>query len=79
MTVRCSSINSLSDVQKVLIEQLPKIVKMEVNYLQIKFRLSPGASLGHVFTILDSAKQGHLIRDYSISQTTLEQVGNILL
>lgn len=74
MIVRCAENSSLVDVQKTLNSQLPKIVKMEVHYLQIKFRLSPGASLGQVFTILDNAKRDNLIRDYSISQTTLEQV-----
>lgn len=76
VTIRCFQPTDSDTVKAHIEKSLPSSVFLEINYLQMKFKLAPGTSIGLAFKTLNQAKVNKIIEDYSISQTTLESVSS---
>lgn len=70
--IRCKDENILSVKDSVSIA-LPSVRLIEEHYNQLRYEVS-GLRLSHVFEEMEKLKKSSLILDYSISQTTLEEV-----
>lgn len=74
VVVRCFTLDDVDKVKAHIEKVLPGSALLQVNYIQMRFRLAPDTSLGLAFRVLNQAKNDKLIQDYSLSQTTLESV-----
>jgi ATP-binding cassette, subfamily A (ABC1), member 7 len=68
-----------ADTQAAVIEfvarELPSATLRETRYNQAQFQLQQNSfKLANVFRAMEKARRLHLVQDYSISQTTLEEV-----
>lgn len=65
------------DVKDYINKELPDAVLLEAHYNQLRYQLSmSNLKLDKVFSSMESAKQAVIVEDYSLSQTTLEEVIN---
>nr|CAD7402680.1 unnamed protein product [Timema poppensis] len=74
LIVRCKS-DTCGSVSEHITSILPHAKLTDVHHTQLQFELAQGAlTLALVFRMMQQAKQNGLIEDYSLSQTTLEEV-----
>nr|CAD7439812.1 unnamed protein product [Timema bartmani] len=74
LIVRCKS-DTCGSVSEHITSILPHATLTDMHHTQLQFELAQGAlTLALVFRMMQQAKQNGLIEDYSLSQTTLEEV-----
>nr|CAD7425504.1 unnamed protein product [Timema monikensis] len=74
LIVRCKS-DTCGSVSEHITSILPHAKLTDMHHTQLQFELAQGAlTLALVFRMMQQAKQNGLIEDYSLSQTTLEEV-----
>ncbi|KAE8736684.1 ABC-transporter, subfamily A member 03 [Frankliniella occidentalis] len=71
--VRCS-LPRVHEATELLLQRLQGASVVESHLHQIKLQLPPHLSLIAIFTALDEARRGGSVEDYSVTQTTLEDV-----
>lgn len=71
LTVRCQP-DKMEDVQQYIDSKLQSAVLMEIHYNQLRYQLS--LKLDKVFLTMETAKENGVVLDFSLSQTTLEEV-----
>lgn len=69
--LRCRPDNSEA-VQSYISTKLPSATLVEAHYSQLRYQLT--LTLDTVFSTMETAKSEGLIQDFSLSQTTLEEV-----
>jgi hypothetical protein len=73
--LQCSRSASLADLHHFIKSEFPGAHLEEYHKLRSKYSLTGnGLSLSHVFSSLEKAKYDLDLEDYSVSQSTLEQV-----
>ena len=73
--LQCSTSASLTKLHHFMASKFPGALVDEEHMGRVKYSLSRiGLSLSHVFASLEAAKQELGLEDYSVSQSTLEQV-----
>ena len=77
LTIKCEPSREAEFVE--LMKDRLNHAKLEDSHCsQLKFSISQDkAHLSQIFQVMDSAKWNELIEDYSVSQTTLDDVGLI--
>nr|CAD7255882.1 unnamed protein product [Timema shepardi] len=74
LIVRCKA-DTCGSVSEHITSILPHAKLTDMHHTQLQFELAQGAlTLALVFRMMQQAKQNGLIEDYSLSQTTLEEV-----
>lgn len=71
MTVRCQP-DKLEDVQQYIDSKFQSAVLVEKHYNQLRYQMS--VKLYKVFLTMETAKENGVIVDFSLTQTTLEEV-----
>lgn len=71
MTVRCQP-DKVENVQQFIDSNLQSAVLMERHYNQLRYQLS--LKLDKVFLTMENAKENGIVLDFSLTQTTLEEV-----
>ena len=61
-------------VHDLFARRFPEAVRLEAHAGALSYELAPNSSIADAFKILEDAKDDTIIDNYSISQTTLEQV-----
>ena len=75
MELQCSRSASLVDLHHFMKSEFPGAHLEEEHMLRVKYSLTRnGFSLSHVFSSLEKAKYDLDLEDYSVSQSTLEQI-----
>jgi len=75
MEINTSSEQSLQRVKAFVKEHFPDSVLDETNERRLKYRLPAGSlNLSYIFGTIEKAKKDLEIDDYSVSQSTLEQI-----
>ncbi|XP_075213435.1 phospholipid-transporting ATPase ABCA1-like isoform X2 [Lycorma delicatula] len=67
--------NTVQSVKEFVSLKLDKMILQEEHHTRLRYQLPPSThSLPDVFSVMESAREKSLILDYSLSQTTLEDV-----
>ena len=78
LTVRCDPMQQ-EDFIKSITSDLPCAKLDDVHCSQLKFNIvQEEVKLGDIFDVMCSAKAAGIIEDFSVSQTTLDDVRNFL-
>uniref|UniRef100_A0A1B6DIK2 ABC transporter domain-containing protein n=2 Tax=Clastoptera arizonana TaxID=38151 RepID=A0A1B6DIK2_9HEMI len=74
LVVRCKN-DCITNVKEFIDQELPGAVLLEAHYNQIRYQLTmSNLKLHKVFSTMEAAKRSMIVEDYSLSQTTLEEV-----
>ena len=65
----------LQSVENFMTKTFPSALLKEVHYNMLQYQLKSEIRLSYVFGQIESARELLHIADYSVSQTTLDQVG----
>lgn len=75
MELKCKSSAALKSLHQFMKLQFPGAILEEEHMLRVKYCLpNRTQSLSHVFAALEEAKDRLGLEDYSVSQSTLEQI-----
>ncbi|KAK3933416.1 Phospholipid-transporting ATPase ABCA1 [Frankliniella fusca] len=72
--VRCTGPGRVDEASELLQRRLPGATVVEAHLHQMKLQLPPQLPLVDIFRALDEARRAGCVEDYSVSQTTLEDV-----
>lgn len=75
IVIRCQT-KSLTAIMEYMSDTFPEALLTEHHHNVLQYQINSGCefSLANVFSCLESIRESHNIEDYSVSQTTLDQV-----
>ena len=74
LTVRADD-HKREELLQLMQDQLPSAVLEDNHYTQMKFSIKQeSAKLSEIFEVVYAAKNANIIEDYSLSQTTLDDI-----
>ena len=77
LTLRCEK-DKLENVKESMMRLLPSALLLEEHQTQLKFQLPlKETSLPMVFRNMEDMRKGQVLEDYSITQTTLDEVSDL--
>merc|ERR1711988_1816002 len=74
LDIRIQVQQDVSNIVNIIVGSLPGLEVAEQHESYLKFRVPDDLPIHQIFSIVESKKEALGIQDYSLSQTTLEQV-----